>query len=80
MADPTLHTVLTSWMTEELKKNQLRQERMSERTNQITLLPEPAGRIRVCQKSHARNNNRNARFPCIHNKEPDDFHLAIVWP
>ena len=80
MADPASHTAVISWITEELKRNKLRQEGRHGKTNQITLLPEPAERIGVCQKWLAGNHNGNVRFPWIHNKDPVDFHLIMIWP
>ena len=79
MADPASHTAVMSWMTEELEKNKLRQEGRQGKTNQITLLPDPAERIRSCEKSHAGNKNKkNTRFPWIHKRDPVDFHLMII--
>ena len=80
MADPVSHTAMMSWMTEELAKDKPRLGRGRGKTNQITLFPEPAGTIRVCQTSLAGNDKRNARFPWIHKREPVDFHLMIIWP
>jgi hypothetical protein len=67
-------------MTEELENNEFQPEAGEEKTNQMTLFPEPAAIIGVCQKSLSGNNNGNARFPWIHNREPVDFHLMIIWP
>ena len=51
MADPASHTALMSWMMEELKENKLRREERQGKTNQMTLLPEPAKRIGVYKTS-----------------------------
>ena len=62
MADPASHTAVMSWMTEELEKNKLRQEGRQGKTNQITLLPDPAERIRSCEKSRAGNKKKTHVF------------------
>jgi hypothetical protein len=54
MADPVSHTAVMSSMTEELAKNKYVPTVSGQRTtNQIILFPEPATKIRECQKMRA---------------------------
>ena len=48
------------------------------KADQSTLFPDPATKSKIHQELTLDKGRNNARFPCIHNKEPADFHRLNV--